>query len=327
MWKKIIGYTLAALVTVAAAAFAFLYFRKPASQPPARLSVAMTPERIARGKYIYTLADCDGCHSRHDQTKLYLPVTANGQAVGQVMEEDGLPGRIVPSNLTTDRETGIGAWTDGEKMRAIREGIGRDGRALFPMMPYQLFRNMSDEDVQSLVAYLNTLKPVHNPLPATQVAFPVSLLIRSEPKPVTASISTPPRTNQIAYGEYLATLGVCEGCHTPFDKGSFVWSKRLAGGRTFSFKGFRVVSANLTPDRDSGIGNWNVDYFLERFTRHRNVPVEALPQVNKEQWTLMPWRNLSQLSNEDLSAIYAYLKSLPPTFNKIVTHPVQTASN
>ena len=74
--------------------------------------------------------------------------------------EAGLPGRVAARNITPDKETGIGNWTDGEKIRAIREGIGRDGHALFPMMPYESFRHMSDEDVYSLVAYLNSLPPV-----------------------------------------------------------------------------------------------------------------------------------------------------------------------
>ena len=76
----------------------------------------------------------------------------------------GPPGIVAPTNITLDKETGIGNWTDGEKIRAIREGISRDGTALFPMMGYERFRYMSDEDVHSLVAYLNTLTPVRNPV-------------------------------------------------------------------------------------------------------------------------------------------------------------------
>src|SRR6185503_21299802 len=92
-------------------------------------------------------------------------------------QEVGLQGTIVESNITPDRETGIGAWTDGEKIRAIREGIGRDGRVIFPLMPYQNYRLMSDEDLYALVAYLNSLPAVRNPLPATRVNFPESLRI------------------------------------------------------------------------------------------------------------------------------------------------------
>ena len=320
-WKKIAGYTVLSVVSVAGAGFAYLYFRKPASRPPRDIKVSMTPERIARGKYIFTLADCDGCHSPHDDSKLYYPAIEARRGSGQEMTEEGAPGRLRPSNITPDPETGIGKWTDGEKIRAIREGIGRDGRALFPMMPYELYRHMSDEDVESLVAYLNSLAPVSNKLPQTQINFPVSMMIKGSPSPVENAVPVPPRGNQIAYGEYLVTVGVCEGCHTPFERGSFDASKRLAGGRRFSMPGYTVVSANITPDADTGIGNWSLDYFLERFRRHRGVAVEQLPPVNKEQWTIMPWRNLAQLPDEDLAAIYAYLKSRPPVSHKVEVHP------
>jgi len=90
---------------------------------------------------------------------------------------------IVAANITPDRETGIGAWSDGEKIRAIREGIDRDGRVLFPMMPYVNYRRMSDEDVYAIVAYMNSLPAVRNSLPATSIKFPVSLLIKSVPQP------------------------------------------------------------------------------------------------------------------------------------------------
>ena len=325
MWKKIVGYTLAAVVAVVGSGFAYLYFREPASRPASTIRVPMTPERIARGKYIFTASDCDGCHSLHDHSNLYEPVVESKRGAGQVMDEAGLPGRIVAPNITPDSDTGLGQWSDGEKLRAIREGIGRDGRALFPMMPYQLFRYMSDEDAESLVAYLNSLAPLRNQLPRSELKFPVSMLIKGEPRPVLQPIATPSRANTIAYGEYLVTVGVCEGCHTPFEKGSFDVSKRLAGGRVFKAGEFEVVSANLTPDPDTGIGNWTLDTFLERFHRHRGVPAEALPPVNKEQWTLMPWRNLAQLSDEDLSAVYAYLRSRAPVTNKVVTHPQAVA--
>lgn len=85
---------------------------------------------------------------------------------------------VAPRNITPDKETGIGNWTDGEKIRAIREGVGRDGTTLFPMMGYERYRHMSYEDVYSFVAYLNTLAPVRNPVPRSRIDFPVSLLIK-----------------------------------------------------------------------------------------------------------------------------------------------------
>jgi hypothetical protein len=123
-----------------------------------------------------------------------------------------LPGRIVAPNITPDKETGIGNWTDGEKIRAIRDGVSRDGRALFPTMPYQHYRLMSDEDVYSLVAYLNTLPAVFNCLPQTQVDFPANLWINSEPQPA-GMVPEPDRKNTVKYGEYLVTIAGCQSCH------------------------------------------------------------------------------------------------------------------
>ena len=150
----------------------------PQIAPPANIVVDKGPARVERGRYIYTtFADCDNCHAERDYSRLFGPVDASRRGAGAVVPFAGLPGRIVASNITPDRETGIGTWTDGEKIRAIREGIGHDGGVLFPMMPYTQYRYMSDEDVQSLVAYLNTLKPVSTPVPRMKVPLMISLMM------------------------------------------------------------------------------------------------------------------------------------------------------
>jgi hypothetical protein len=102
------------------------------------VKVEMTPERVARGEYLFKVAaDCGGCHSERDWSKFSAPVVQGGEGKGFVFPPElALPGTVVAPNLTPDPETGLGAWSDGEKIRAIREGISRDGRALFPMMPY-----------------------------------------------------------------------------------------------------------------------------------------------------------------------------------------------
>ena len=106
-------------------------------------------------------------------------------------------------NITSDPETGAGSWTDDQLARAIREGIGHDGRALFPMMPYESLRHMSDEDLASLVVYIRSLPPVRNPLPKTEIIFPVKYLIRNVPQPVTGPVSSPDRSDRVKWGEYL----------------------------------------------------------------------------------------------------------------------------
>ncbi len=93
------------------------------------------------------------------------------------------------SNLTPDPETGAGSWTDDQLARAIREGVGHDGRALFPIMPYQRYRNMSDEDLASVVVYLRSLPAVHNRLPATEIIFPVKYLICTTTRTIQTSLT------------------------------------------------------------------------------------------------------------------------------------------
>lgn len=325
MWKKVTGYGVLAVVLAGLLGFAYLYFRKPAMAAASGIKVESSEARIARGKYIFAAADCDGCHSEHDETRYDSPVPNGKRAAGRLFPDPALPGRVVASNLTPDRETGIGQWTDGEKIRAIREGIGRDGRVLFPLMPYTNFRYMSDEDVQSLVAYLNTLLPVHNVLPPTKIDFPVSMLIKGAPSPVEAEVKTPDRSNKQLYGEYLVVMGSCETCHTQMGRAGIDTSKRFAGGRRFGAGQMLVVSANITPDRQTGIGDWTLERFQQRFYKHKEHSGKERVNTDPEKFTVMPWENLSQLPPEDLEAIFIYLQSRPAIENKVDSHPVETA--
>jgi mono/diheme cytochrome c family protein len=319
MIKKVIGYGLLALILLIGGGFGYLYLRKPASAPASDIKVAMTPARIERGKYLFELADCSGCHSQRDTTKQYWPVVESGLGRGNFLGQDGPITMNIP-NITPDPEFGIGTWTDGEKIRAIREGIHKDGSTLFPMMPYQEYRNMSDDDVQALVAYLNSLPAVRYNSPRPTVGFPVNLLIKGAPQPVTRPVVTPDPSDKRVYGEYLTGVGVCVVCHTQENKGDLIREKLFAGGRRFDVLGNTVISANITPDKATGIGDWDLNRFLDRFHKHR-VPVETLPAFTKDLFTLMPWRELATMTDSDLEAIYVYLMSQRAVENKVVTHP------
>ena len=309
---RILKYTGLAAGLLAGAGITFLYARRPETAAAATIRIEPTPERLARGNYIYTLADCDGCHSERDFSRFGGPVVAGRQGVGTILPKDmGLPGIVAPPNLTPDRETGIGEWTDGEKIRAIREGVDRNGRALFPMMPYEGYRQMSDEDVYSLVAYLNSLPPVKHAVPATQLNFPVGLLIKATPKPA-GHVARPDASDRRAYGEYLATIGGCKECHTP----------SLAGGVKFQLApGIAVVTANISPDETTGTGRWREQDFVERFAQYREYVANGAPPAGPQSMTLMPWLSLAQLTDDDLRAIYAYVRSVPPVTKAVETHP------
>jgi len=328
MWKRILGVLALLVVAVVGGGIGYLYVKKPSIAPPSDIKVEMTPERIERGRHLFQeIGDCDGCHSERDLTRFGGPVIEAGRGKGWTFPSElGLPGTVTAPNITPDRETGIGAWTDGEKIRAIREGISRDGRVLFPIMPYPNFRMMSDEDVYAIVAYMNTLPAVRNPLPVTKVDFPVSLMIKSVPQPA-GSVPPPNRGDKMKHGEYLATIGGCMGCHTQEERGQPVEGMRLAGGRVFKMPMGTVVTANITPDTETGIGKWTEQQFLDKFYQYKDYVEKGSPKVGPEGFTLMPWLPMSQLPPEDLGAIYAYLKVQPAVHNAVETHPGYAKQN
>ena len=324
MIKRVAFGIVMAAVALMAARSGYIILRQPDAAPAPNVKVQVTPVRIERGKYLFeNVADCDGCHSQRDFSRFGAPVVAGGRGKGFVFPPElGLPGRVVGSNITPDLETGLGRWTDGEKIRAIREGVSRDGRALFPLMPYESYRRMSDEDVHCLVAYLNTMAPVSNKLPATELSFPVNVFVKGVPQPVRKPVPAPDSSDPVKYGEYLASLAGCGLCHTPKQRGEPVRGKEFAGGEEFAIAGFFVRSPNITPDVDSGIGTWTERRFLSKFIGYRwFTSVEELPKSNQANFTLMPWLGLSKMKDEDLKAIYAYLRTLRPVYNPVEVHP------
>jgi mono/diheme cytochrome c family protein len=207
-----------------------------------------TPERLKRGAYLAEhVSGCTDCHTLFKDGPNGQESVAAMKGAGQIFPLPGFPGRLVASNITPDPETGAGAWTDDQLARAIREGIGHDGRTLFPLMPYSHFRHMTDEDLASVVVYLRSLTPICNPLPASDVHFPVKYLIRGVPEPVTtvvqADLSTP-----VSRGSYLVEMSVCSECHTPIKQGRPEEALKFAGAQVFDEPSGKIASANITQD-------------------------------------------------------------------------------
>ena len=301
----------------------------PVVAPPANITVDNSPDRVARGKYLYTVvADCDSCHGERDYSRLYAPVTASGKGTALILQ--GLPGKIVAPNLTADRETGLGNWTDGEKIRAIREGISNDGHVLHPTMPYPSYFYMSDVDVQALVAYLNVLPAIRNPLPRTELPPNVVKDIRGKPRPVREPVPPANPANQRSYGEYLVTIAYCDECHTPQEKGgSPDLLRRYAGGQAFRTPYGSVVSANITPDKDTGIGNWDFARFRDRL---RTFPkeysgVDKLPKSGPDRFTLMHYIAYAGFTDDDMAAIFAFLQVQTPVKQNVEPHPAILPAN
>ena len=313
-WKWIAGTIVGLALLLAIAITATVGWRPflgPRARPLTARRFEATPERLKRGQYIATaLSGCLYCHTPHDWKTLGEPMTAGMEGAGGVMPYSDLPGRVVAPNITPDKETGAGSWTDDELARAIREGIGHDGRALFPLMPYGQYRQMSDEDVASVIVYLRSLPAVRQSLPQTEIIFPVKYLIRSVPQPLTTPVTyddLEPK-DQVRRGERLVHLAGCFDCHTPAKQGQPIAGLDWGGGFGFPGPWGFVASANITPD-PSGIPFYDEALFLE-VMRTGSVKARKLSSI----MPVMVYRNLN---DDDLKAMFAFLRTVKPVKHRV----------
>src|SRR5258706_4060086 len=144
---KVVGGLLLVVLALVAGALVWLTLKKPAAHPPTAEKIEATPARLARGEYLVEhVSDCMGCHS--DQLLTFsIPVKPGTEGEGGYIfdKKVGFPGVVAAQNITPDPDTGLGKWTDGEILRALREGVDKNGDALFPMMPYEHLRSLGDE--------------------------------------------------------------------------------------------------------------------------------------------------------------------------------------
>jgi len=307
--KKAILVTAAVLFTVIVIGVPALVgiraFVGPKTRPLTDRRFEPSTARLERGKYLVTSGRtaCVLCHSPMDVTGGGLKVKDGAELTGRQWGVDGVP-FVTAQNLTPDPETGIGRFTDDELARAIREGIGRDGRALFPIMPYANMQAMTDEDLASVIVYLRSLKPVRNPLPPSAVPFPLNRLIAGVPQPiegpVTADLSTPEKR-----GEHIVNIAVCADCHSTRDsQGNAVTGLEFAGGTAMVFEGRKTIhTANITPSVN-GIPYYTEDLFIEVM---RTGKVKA-----RQLDPMMPTAFYRNMTDQDLKDIFAYLKTLKP---------------
>jgi mono/diheme cytochrome c family protein len=268
-----------------------------------------TPERLARGRYLATgVTGCMYCHSEHDWKAPGGPAIEGKLGAGDVFRLEGLPGKIIAPNLTPDQETGAGKWSDDQLARAIREGIGHDARTLFPLMPYEHFRDLPDEDLASIVVFLRSLPAVRNPLPQTEVVFPVKYLIRSVPQPLTAPVLAPNFTDPVKRGQYLVGISGCADCHTLQEQGKPNQALAFAGGWVMTGPFGTVTVANITPD-PSGISYYDENLFIQTM-RTGKVGARTLSPI-------MPWIMLRNMTDDDLKAVFAYLRTLKPVHHRV----------
>jgi mono/diheme cytochrome c family protein len=304
--KQFIQVALVVLAVAGAILSVGYTVRKDRAKAPAKF--ARTPERLERGRYIVeSTAHCFQCHSDVDYSKPGAQPKPGKKGAGAVFAEDGMEWLVAP-NITPDVETGAGSWTDEQLARAIREGIGHDGRRLFPVMPYMNFRNMSDEDLASVITYIRSIEPVRNKLPKTQIPEPLKAALPPH-VPITSPVAAHHAYNPVARGRYMVTLGNCVTCHTPMnEKGQPMMEMAFAGG--FKLKGTwgEVYSANITPD-PTGISYYDEALFI-RTMRTGHVGARKLNYV-------MPTGYFKNMTDDDLKAIFAYLRTLRPVKHRL----------
>lgn len=264
----------------------FLFFYLPAGNPPQALKVEATPDQIARGKHIATFF-CVQCHGQNDQ----LPLSGGRDLAADIP----FPlGSLVTVNLTPAGP--LKGWSDGEILRILREGVGPDGHRL-AVMGGQVMRYMSDEDLYAVIAYLRSTDPVVNdtPQPPDNVnALALFMLggglVPAEP-PVADHLTAPPKAPTAEYGKYVVTFSHCPFCHGPLLDG--------------------VGGSPLVPQKPPSlrvVKGWTIDQFVKTIRTGVDPTGHQLSDV-------MPWKAFRNMDDEELGALYAYLKSLPTVTN------------
>lgn len=277
--------------------------------------VKPTPALVTRGRYLANhVAACMDCHSQRDWTRLagpLLPGTlgAGGQEYGK---NYGLPGRFYGRNITP---AALKTWSDAELLVAITAGVSKSGKPLFPLMPYRNYHQMHVHDATAIIAYLRTLEPVANTVPPSRVPPPLRLAMRMMPHRAVLRTDTVALSG-VAYGRYLTQLAGCADCHTKRTMGNLVKKAPFAGGMAVSINGGTLRSANITPDVETGIGRWTRQDFINRFRAYNSTTHHA-PAVAGGFNTVMPWTLYAGMTDADLGAIYAYLKTVRPVKHRV----------
>ncbi len=312
---KILGIVLVIVLVFAGGGYIYLVSAFPKVSAAPELKIEPTPERIERGKFLAnSFAFCIDCHSDRDLNKFGFPVKPGTEGQGGIDYGEGA-GFVPAANITSDKETGLGSWTDGEIFRAITAGVSKDGRFLAPMMPYPMFAQMDKEDLYSIIAYIKTLPAIKNKVQEKNLKFPVSLIFRTIPADANNFGKRPDGTDKIKLGEYYGAA--CKFCHSQSDKGNIIPGKEFAGGVEFQMPDGSVVrSSNITPDKETGIGNMTKDIFIAKFKACLN---EAnLDPKSRGYNTPMAWNFIAKTaSDDDLGAIYDYLMVQKPINNKV----------
>ncbi len=316
---KFLGIIIGLVVLAIGGVCAYLGTVFPRVKAAPTIKITATPEMLKRGSYLVNcLCLCVDCHSERDVTKYGWPLipgtTGKG---GELFDRSmGFPGSFYARNITPYN---LGNWTDGEIYRAITVGVDKECKPLFPVMPYQNYGKLDSNDIIAVIAYIRTLPTIKNDVPISKAKFPTNFIMNTIPQDATPQ-PMPSRSAEVAYGKYIATAASCIDCHTKSSNGKFI-GELFAGNFEFPMPdGSKIRSANITPDKETGIGNWTKEMFLHKFKMFADSNYHA-PDIKPGQAnTIMPWDNYAKMDTSDLNALFAYLQTIKPVKQQIVKY-------
>ena len=316
-FKKIMLRLLLTVVVFIIGSIVYIKTALPNIGAAPAITVDKNADKIARGEYLANhVCVCVDCHSQRDWSRFSGPPVEGTTGMGGELfdQKYGFPGSYYSRNITPE---GISRYTDGELFRVITTGVNKEGRAMFPVMPYKYYGQLDEEDIKSIIAYIRSLKPIKNDVPESKSDFPMNIIINTIPDKAKLT-KIPVKSDVLAYGKYIATAAACKECHTKFDKGKLVDGTEYGGGREFPFPDGSIVrSGNITADKETGIGNWSNQQFLNLFHARSDSATLHTRLHPGDFNSIMPWTMYGKMNDEDLSAIFTYLKNEKTIYNKV----------
>ncbi len=315
---RVVLWIVTVLAVVVLGGLLYLGTVYPKKQAPLAVRIEATADLLARGDYLFHhVAACAVCHTPHEPSLSGARIEPDRVGEGGEPFPLGSAGILYAKNITP---AALGEWTDGEIVRALRDGISRDGTPLFPLMPYFNYRNLSERDLHALVAYMRSLRPRASEVPERDLNFPMNLIIRMMPSPAGPYPTAPDPPSGVEYGRYLVQAASCGDCHSPMDdRGQPLPGRELSGGNPFpTGDGWVAHTANITPDSATGIGAWSRERFIGAFKARQPLASAPRPSAPGERRSPMPWISYAGMSEEDLGAIYDYLRTVEPVRHEVV---------
>lgn len=261
---------------------------------------AMAQTSVERGGYLVnSILTCGNCHTPRGPGGAF---DTSRQLSGGPQTWDELTFKVKGANITPDPETGIGKWSDSDIKRALLTGVRPNGTQIAPIMPYGFYKVFTPADIDAVVAYVKLVPAVRN-----AVAQPIykAAMQAYTPPGAEKAMSDADMANPVKRGFYLVTIGHCMGCHTPRPNGMHDSAQLGKGGQIFSGPWGASVSRNITSHRTAGLGMWS----------DAEIKAAITLGVRRDGSKLKPPMGVAlyaRMTDEDLSAIVAYLRTVPP---------------